>query len=129
MKAYGKGIMFAVLVVFIAGTSLAGQTLKQFGDIQGRTFHADFYDGKSCDACHDSKKPLALPADDACLECHDLEELVAATARPADERWQNPHDNLHYGKDVPCMECHGEHQASKPLCQGCHAFKYPKYKP
>lgn len=128
MKAYGKGIMLAVLVVLFASTSMAGQTLKQFKDIEGRTFHADFYDGKSCDACHASKKPLNLPADDACLECHDLDELAAATARPADEKWQNPHNNMHYGKDVPCMECHGEHNSRKPMCAGCHQFKYPKFK-
>ncbi len=127
MNAYRKSIMLAVLVVFVAGTSLAGQSLKQFDGIKGRTFHADFYDGKSCDACHDSKKPLNFPADDACLACHDLDELIKATSRPKDETWQNPHNNIHYGKDVACMECHGEHEPRTPLCQGCHSFSYPKF--
>ncbi len=128
MKAYRKGILFAVLFVFIAGTAMAGETLKQFGDIQGRTYHQDIYDSKACDSCHNNKTPVAFPADDACLKCHDLEELVTSTARTGEEKWQNPHNNLHYGKEVPCMECHGEHEARKPLCQGCHAFKYPKFK-
>ncbi len=128
MKSYKKGLMLTVLLVFVTGTSLAGETLKQFGDIQGRTYHEDSYDGKSCDDCHDNKKPLNFPSDDTCLKCHDLEELIASTARPADEVWQNPHNNMHYGKDVPCMYCHGEHETRKPLCAGCHSFKYPKYK-
>lgn len=128
MKVSAKVMMFTVLVVFIASTSMAGETLQQFKDIKGRSFHADFYDGKSCNACHSNKKPLNFPADDACLACHDLDELVAATARPADETLQNPHDNMHYGKEVPCMECHFEHETGKPMCAGCHQFKYPKYK-
>lgn len=128
MKSYSKGIMLAVLLVFIAGTCWAAkQTLEQYDGIKGRSYHADFYDGKSCDSCHDSKKPLNLPADDACLACHDLDELIKATARPIDEEGQNPHNNMHYGKDVPCMECHGEHESRKPLCQGCHSFHYDKF--
>lgn len=127
MMSYRK-LMLAVLLVFIACTVQAQETLTQYDGIKGRTFHSDFYDGKSCDSCHDSKKPLNLPADDACLSCHDLDELVESTARSEEETWQNPHNNIHYGKEVPCMECHAEHQKSKPMCAGCHSFKYPKYK-
>ena len=45
---------------------------------------------------------------------------------PGDEedRWQKPHDNLHYGHDVPCVECHGEHTSKAPLCANCHNFEY-----
>jgi len=122
-----KKLMFAVLLVFIACTVQAKETLKQYDGIKGRSYHSDFYDGKSCDSCHDSKKPLNFPADDACLACHDLDDLVKSTSRADDEKWQNPHNNIHYGKDVPCMECHGEHESRKPLCQGCHTFKYKKF--
>ena len=122
-----KVIMFAVLLAFIAGTSIAGESLEQFDGIKGRSFHADFYDGKSCDSCHDSKKPLTFPADEACLNCHDIDDLVKATKRPEAEKWQNPHNNMHYGKATPCMECHGEHESRKPLCQGCHSFKYKNF--
>lgn len=129
MKSYQKGLIFATLVLFIGGVSLGGETLTQFGDVKGRSFHAELYEEQPCTACHNTEKPTAFPADDVCLTCHDLEDVVAATARVEDEKWQNPHNNLHYGKDVPCMECHGEHETRKPLCQGCHSFKYPKYIP
>ena len=121
--------LFAVsLVVFTAGTSFSEATLVQFADTMGRSYHAELYDGSSCDSCHENSEPSAFPADFVCLDCHDGEELVQATARPDDERWQNPHDNMHYGKDVPCMECHGEHQESRLLCAGCHSFDYPNFK-
>ncbi|WP_432821324.1 cytochrome c3 family protein [Trichloromonas sp.] len=128
MKTYGKEIMLVMLLVFVAGTSWAGQTLTKYGDFEGRTYHADLYKGEKCVACHGSQEPSGLPTDDVCLKCHDLEKLVTSTARPENEKWQNPHNNMHWGKDVPCMECHGEHQEIKPLCQGCHTFKYPKFK-
>lgn len=128
MKTYSKSILLALVVLFITTSSFASETLKQFNDVTGRTFHSDSYEGKSCNDCHDSKQPLSLPADDACLSCHDLDDLVASTARAQGEELQNPHDNMHYGKETPCMECHAEHQESKPMCAGCHSFKYPKYK-
>ncbi|WP_136795520.1 MULTISPECIES: cytochrome c3 family protein [Desulfosediminicola] len=128
MKTRLKIVLIAACALFVAGSVFAGETLKQFGDTKGRSYHADLYDGESCDSCHNNAKPETFPADFACFECHDGDELVEATARPADEKWQNPHNNLHYGKDVPCMECHGEHQESKPLCAGCHSFEYPNYK-
>ena len=128
MKSYSKVIMVAVLFFFVAVTCWAEQTLKQYDGIKGRSYHADFYDGKSCDSCHTNKKPLNLPEDDACLECHDQDELVQSTSRPdKEEKWQNPHNNMHYGKDVPCMECHGEHSSRKHMCDGCHTFKYTKF--
>lgn len=130
MKTYSKSILLAVVVLLFAASSysVAGETLKQFGDVQGRSFHSDSYDGRSCTDCHSSNNPLTLPADDVCLNCHDLDDLVASTARGKGEELQNPHDNMHYGKEVPCMECHFEHQQGKPICSGCHSFKYPKYK-
>lgn len=125
------GKLLALMLFFcFAGSSFAESTLKSYGDVEGRVFHARLYKGdKQCVACHDTTVPVSLPADGACLGCHDLEELVVATARPKADVWQNPHNNLHWGKDVPCIECHGEHQQSKPLCQGCHSFDYPNYKP
>jgi hypothetical protein len=128
MKPQIKIVFVALVVMFAAGICVAGETLQQFGEKKGRSYHADLYDGNSCDSCHDNAKPKAFPKDFACVECHDTDELIQATARPDDEKWQNPHNNMHYGKDVPCMECHGEHQESKPICAGCHTFKYPKYK-
>lgn len=127
MKKYGKGLAAAVLALGVAGISLAEGTLETVGETQGRTFHADLYADPACVACHGETEPSSFPADDVCLDCHDQESVVAATARAADEKWQNPHDNLHYGQDVPCMECHGEHESRKPLCEGCHSFEYPNH--
>lgn len=128
MKLQIKLLLLAAIVLFVAGSVIAGETLKQFDGVSGRSYHADLYEDKSCDSCHTNAEPETFPADFICLDCHDSNELVEATARPEDEKWQNPHNNLHYEKDVPCMECHGEHQESKPLCAGCHPFDFPNYK-
>ncbi len=120
----------ALLIGLVAVVTAAQEsTLITHGDLQGRSYHKALYGGKACVACHGTTEPVTLPPDNACEKCHRIEKLVAATARKAGEEWQNPHDNLHWGRDVPCMECHGEHQQSKPLCQGCHSFEYPNYKP
>ncbi len=128
MRPQSKIIIITLVAIFAAGICIAGETLQQFEDKKGRSYHADMYADKSCASCHDNAKPTTFPKDFACFECHDGEDLIQATARPDDEKWQNPHNNMHYGKDVPCMECHGEHQESKPICAGCHSFKYPNYK-
>ena len=128
MKPQIQLFFITAALLFFAGSVFAGETLQQFDGKLGRTYHADLYAEKSCDSCHSEAEPTTFPADFACLDCHDSDELVEATARPEEEKWQNPHNNLHYGKDVPCMECHGEHQESKPLCAGCHSFEYKNYK-
>lgn len=128
MKPYYRTLLIALVAMFVSGVCFAGDTLQQFGDNEGRSYHSDLYEDESCDSCHENAEPEAFPSDFICMDCHDGDDLIEATSRPEDEKWQNPHNNLHYGKDVPCMECHGEHQESKPLCAGCHSFKYPNYK-
>jgi hypothetical protein len=128
MKFYCKSFLLAMLIMMVAGIAVAESTLEQFDGIKGRSFHGSFYGGKSCTVCHESNTPRNLPPNDACLNCHGLDDLIEATKRPAGEEVQNPHDNLHWGKDVPCMECHGEHQQKKPMCAGCHSFDYPNFK-
>ena len=127
MKTYARYLLAGLVVVFVAGSSLAEDTLKQYDDIKGRTHHEDLYMEKQCDACHTSNEPNEFPPDNICLDCHDLDDLIIATAREDDDVWQNPHNNLHYGKDVPCMECHGEHTRREPMCADCHNFNYPKH--
>jgi hypothetical protein len=120
--------IISALAVFTAENTFSAGALKQFGDHMGRSHHALLYKRQACDSCHENSEPTAFPADFVCLDCHDEVELVQATARLEDEKWQNPHNNMHYGKDVPCMECHGEHRESELLCAGCHSFDYPDFK-
>ena len=130
MKTYARYLLAGLLVVSLAGICLAEDTedtLKKYGDIKGRTYHEDLYIEKQCDACHTSNEPALFPPDNSCLECHEYEDLVTATAREPDDIWQNPHNNLHYGKDIPCMECHGEHSRREPMCADCHNFSYTKH--
>lgn len=83
--------------------------------------------GNDCKACHDNGIKQ-FPSDQACLKCHNIDDLALKTARNDEDKWQNPHNNLHYGKELPCQECHGEHKAKQPLCSDCHTFKYDKHK-
>lgn len=113
--------------VLVAGTYAYGE-LKDYSGIEGRDYHAMMYKRGNCAACHETDKPAGYPEDGACLQCHSLEDVVAATMPEAEEdRWQNPHDSLHYGQDVPCGECHGEHSNKAPLCADCHNFDYPDH--
>ncbi|GLP95461.1 cytochrome c3 family protein [Paraferrimonas sedimenticola] len=123
-------ITLAALLSFAlsAGAAYAGDTLVDQGQVDGRTYHQKMYDKQNCKTCHGVKAPTSYPADDACVKCHKVDKLAAKTERQGDEKLQNPHDNLHYGKDVPCVECHGEHTSKEPLCSDCHTFDYPKFK-
>lgn len=128
MRSQLKVYFVIVTALFFVGSVLATETLQQFGDNKGRSYHADLYELDACDSCHGNAKPTTFPADFVCFDCHDGDDLNQATSHPEDEKWKNPHNNMHYGKDVPCMECHGEHQESKLLCAGCHSFDYPDFK-
>lgn len=119
-------ILMILVATLVGGNCVAGDTLTDQGKKLGREYHSDLYEDGSCDACHDQKGKF--PSDFSCVSCHDIDTLAESTARPEDEEWQNPHNNMHYGQDVPCMECHGEHQESEPLCDGCHNFEYPDFK-
>jgi len=91
-----------------------------------RDYHEMVYDS-GCKSCHD-QGTKTYPSDGSCLQCHDVEELVEQTKRSEEDKWQNPHNNLHYGKELPCVECHGEHQPKQPMCNNCHTFKFDKHK-
>ncbi len=125
-----RRILYSVaVVVSLSFASLyAYGELQEYGDNSGRSYHAKLYKKGKCSACHGVQEPVGYPEDDACLKCHDVDELVVVTM-PDDEedRWQNPHDNLHYGTEVPCVECHGEHTNKTPLCADCHNFDYPDH--
>jgi hypothetical protein len=116
-----------VATALTAGTIAYGE-LQDFDGIQGREYHARMYEKGRCKTCHGTDTPSGYPEDGACLKCHDAADLAEATARESEEEsGQNPHDSLHYGQDVPCVECHGEHSSKKPLCADCHNFDYPNH--
>jgi hypothetical protein len=116
-----------VLSLLLVGAYAYGE-LKEYAGIDGRSYHAEMHEKGRCKTCHGVKEPDSYPEDGACLRCHEVEEIVAATMPAVEEdRWQNPHNNLHYGPDVPCGECHGEHSNKAPLCENCHKFEYSKH--
>ena len=113
-----------VVSLLVLGAHAHGE-LKEYTEIAGQSYHAEMHEKGRCRNCHGVKEPEGYPDDDACFRCHETDEIVVATMPEADEdRWQNPHDNLHYGTDVPCVECHGEHTNKAPLCANCHNFDY-----
>ena len=112
-----KNLILTVIFFTTLGFTISTQ-IESPDDIKGKPYH----EGLECTDCHADENPTTFPADFVCVDCHDLDELVATTSRSEEDKWQNPHNNLHFGKDVPCMECHGEHQQMKPLCEGCHSF-------
>ncbi|MGB5492220.1 MAG: cytochrome c3 family protein [Woeseiaceae bacterium] len=115
------------LSVLLFGAYANGE-LKEYSGLDGRSYHAELHEKAKCRTCHGVKEPEGYPEDGACLRCHEVDEIVAATLPDiAEDRWQNPHDNLHYGKDVPCVECHGEHSNKAPLCANCHNFEFSKH--
>jgi hypothetical protein len=117
-----------VLLIGLSAGMMAQAELQNFSGIEGRNYHAFLYDSGNCAACHDSGQTVGYPEDGTCLQCHSIEDVVALTM-PEDEedRWQNPHDSLHYGRDVPCMECHSEHSNKKSMCADCHNFDHPNH--
>ncbi len=76
--------------------------------------------GTACDRCHqelaaaDSIADNQLPPPTACLECHDIKELLPENHRP--EEWIIDHV-FDYSLDggVSCQVCH-----SNQSCQRCH---------
>ena len=126
-----KRTLFLIAVALSLGAlslgAMAETTLKEYDQMTGRSYHDKLHSKGNCKACHGAEVS-GYPADDTCHKCHNPDKLAKKTARTGDEVHQNPHDNLHYGKDVPCTECHGEHTEKEPLCADCHTFKYPNHK-
>lgn len=110
-----------LLLALGLATTASASSLEKMGAKQGRSFHQMNYD-QGCKSCHDQgmRQP---PSDGQCLMCHDKTDLIEATSEQK-KKWMNPHNNMHYGDKVPCIECHGEHKAKAPLCADCHNFDF-----
>lgn len=82
--------------------------------------HAHGLAGQTCASCHGSGKPAPV-ATAKCTSCHDLDKLVAKTAKV---KPKNPHTSPHYGKDLDCDNCHLQHGKSVNFCNDCHEFDF-----
>ncbi|MBP7617347.1 MAG: cytochrome c3 family protein [Geothrix sp.] len=76
--------------------------------------------GVHCYDCHQEEKPSKKAvASDSCMTCHGdypAMKVLTKDAKP------NPHDS-HLG-EIPCTECHRQHQAPVVKCLECHQGKY-----
>ncbi len=57
--------------------------------------------------------------------CHDMAEVIAATADWGGEPGVNPHDS-HQGRAIDCSNCHGVHEQSVMYCNTCHDYAVPE---
>lgn len=57
--------------------------------------------------------------------CHDMQDVVAATADWGGEAGVNPHES-HQGAPIDCSNCHGVHKASNMYCNACHDYLTPE---
>lgn len=127
---------FAVWAQNTAEPANDGKAFQQkLSDITIKPYHKPLEatgDQASCQLCHGAKTPTTPPNDNNCLTCHGSTDQIAAMTEPKSDEAHpepNPHNSIHYGKDVPCSVCHSEHQPSKVYCNSCHLFKYPNMKP
>ena len=115
-----KNILIIIAIIAgISSTCEANDSIVKIGSKAGRTYHQSIY--PSCKTCHDNGLSVQ-PSDTSCLQCHNLDKIASETSLPEDKvKSRNPHDSFHYGRDVPCIECHGEHKYKPPLCSSCHS--------
>jgi len=76
----------------------------------------------SCADCHGDADPPEWVGTDACLKCHDIEEVAKRSDKGEDE--ENPHNSPHYGTDLDCDLCHHQHEKSESYCAQCHDFDF-----
>ncbi len=75
--------------------------------------------GIECTACHGAELDFSVvPPMEQCLACH---ESYDAVAKLTADVVPNPHHS-HMG-EVPCSDCHSEHQEFQLSCNQCHIFE------
>jgi hypothetical protein len=76
--------------------------------------------GVHCYDCHQEEKPTKKAVtSDSCMTCHGDYPAMRAVTRHLPV---NPHDS-HLG-EVPCAECHRQHQPPVVKCLECHKGKF-----
>lgn len=76
--------------------------------------------GVHCFDCHQEEKPTKKAvASESCMTCHGDYPAMKAVTKDAKP---NPHDS-HLG-EIPCTECHRQHQPPVVKCLECHQGKF-----
>jgi hypothetical protein len=76
--------------------------------------------GVHCFDCHQEEKPTKKAvANESCMICHGDYPAMKATTKDVKP---NPHDS-HLG-EIPCTECHRQHQPPVVKCLECHEGKF-----
>lgn len=95
------------------GSSQAQEPGRRLPDHHAKT-------GVHCFDCHQEEKPTKKAvASESCMICHGDYPAMRVLTKDAKP---NPHDS-HLG-EIPCTECHRQHQAPKVKCLECHEGKF-----
>lgn len=112
--------IFSALGAAAACAMLLSASFSANAEVLGADRHAQA--DVKCEACHGADKANPKTPDiTTCTGCHNVEKLVAKTAKvkPA-----NPHTSPHYGNELECTNCHHMHAQSEDYCAQCHNFGY-----
>lgn len=121
--------MHHTLQFTLAGAALALGGL--FGVLEAQAFDIPAYHGKAkleCASCHtpDVQKEGRTPSKTECVACHNEDALVKKSAERLGAR--NPHESIHFHRDMPCEDCHRQHKAPVNQCtEMCHVFPEMKF--
>ncbi len=76
--------------------------------------------GLKCESCHgpnmDPKNPT-YPDQEACLKCHNREDIASKTKQLNPNPHTAPHNN-------DCTLCHLQHEPEENYCAQCHQFDW-----
>ncbi|BBF23797.1 cytochrome c3 family protein [Sutterella megalosphaeroides] len=81
-----------------------------------------------CASCHTPEvaREGRTPSKTECVACHNEDALVKKSAERLGAR--NPHESIHFHRDMPCEDCHRQHKAPVNQCtEMCHVFPEMKF--
>jgi len=81
--------------------------------------HTHRLSGVACCDCHEMPNSAGPLKTEKCLSCHGSFEEVADATNNLDP---NPHNSLHWGKELDCDLCHHQHAKSENFCAQCHMW-------
>lgn len=80
-----------------------------------------------CNDCHynlEEGKPVTLPEDQTCLDCHGSYNDLADFLKDK-EQWKNYNPHFAHERD-DCITCHKAHQPFELTCSSCHSVRAPE---